>query len=61
MAWVFLGQQINYLQWIFIGILLIGLFITSAGDSILQSFSEKKKKQEECVHLEFKELSQKTS
>ena len=44
MSWLILDQTISYLQWIFIGVLFFGLFVTSAGDSIVQSWGKKKEK-----------------
>ena len=41
MSWIFLDQPINVIQWFFIIILIIGLIITGAGDSILKSWHDK--------------------
>jgi len=41
MSWVILDQKIHYLQWIFIGVLLFGLFVISAGDSLVKTWKNK--------------------
>ena len=52
MSWLILDQTINYVQWIFIGVLLFGLFVTSAGDQIIKSWEKKKEKNNEATTSE---------
>ena len=49
MSWLILGQTIDYVQWIFIGVLLFGLFVTSAGDQIIKNWEKKKEKTNEAT------------
>jgi len=43
-SWIVFGDIITTSHWIFIGVLMFGLFVTSAGDSILNKIREKKQK-----------------
>lgn len=42
LSWLILGHEITGIQWICIGILLVGLFVTSAGDEIVKYWREKR-------------------
>ena len=54
-SWVVFGQEISYLQWGFIGVLFVGLFVTSAGDSILKRLKAKNSSKEEEKNKDLKE------